>query len=162
MKAPPARVGSMFADGEPHISERKKLIPVVRSDFVFAGAIVKPDRLHDRFIESRHLIGAQVLCSKQTINGTRAYACEKLALWISPSIFFGSGHVYRSGRYQRDQLVSVNWKLVRVTRVPPVVFAEPVRISSRQVADRLSVVSSRKRRSPFAGTTRYHHLTTLV
>src|SRR5439155_3030510 len=43
------------------VREREELIPIVRGDFVFAGAAVVTDRVHDRLMERRHLAGVQSL-----------------------------------------------------------------------------------------------------
>ena len=43
---------------ELRVGELEKLIPIIRCDFVFAGPVVESESVHDRLIQSRHLIGA--------------------------------------------------------------------------------------------------------
>src|SRR4029077_4721546 len=109
-----------------HVCECEKLIPIKIRDCVLSIAIMESDRTHDWLIQRWHLIGTEVLCAQQPVQRSGGHACAELALWISPLVIFRSRDVDGAGSNQRDQLVSVDRKLIGVVGIFLVVRAELV------------------------------------
>src|SRR5215467_4706441 len=145
-----------------HIGERQELIPVECSDFVFAGAVVKADRMQYRLIEWRHLLRAEVTAAEKPIDRASPDACEELAFWIGPAVFFRARNVNRARRDQGYQLVSIDRKLIDMVSVLAVVRAEPIWEPVNQVPDSLTVVAPRQRCAAFARAAREHHRNALI
>jgi len=125
-----------------HVGEGQKLVPVEGSHRVFSGALVIPDRLHDRLIERWHLSCSKILGAQQPIDRAGSNARQELTFGIAPAILFSASDVNRTRCDQGNQLVGIDGKLIGMITVLLEAAAEPVRKSIEEIIHRFAIVAA--------------------
>src|SRR5689334_22086454 len=125
-----------------HISKGQELVPIEFCYLVFSRTIVIANGVHDGRIQRRQLIGSEIFFTEELVNRASRDASEKFAFRIGPAIVFGAGDVLGTGSNERNQLVSIDWKLVGIVGIFLVIRGKPITIGIGYGLDGLAIVAA--------------------